>query len=466
MGDKVEEKKAVSIGFVSLGCAKNLVDLQIMGGELHLAGFEIGVEPEEADVVLVNTCAFIEDAREEAISAILGVCELKSAGNCIAVIVTGCLAQRYKEKVLRACPEVDAILGVDDLERVPDIINKTLEGKKAARKNEAPKIVEVSTNNPSRLFNPQIPTLVLTGGPYAYLKISEGCYHVCSFCAIPGIRGNLRSRPVDELVNEARIILASGISELNLIAQDITSYGRDLKNNTNLVTLLRELDSLEGDFWIRLLYANPATVTDELLDFINESKHVCHYLDIPVQHSHSDILRAMNRADTVKIVPDMVTRIRERIPDVVLRTTCLVGFPGETDEHFKHLMDFIGKAKFEHLGAFTFSPEEGTSAYDLSREPDDVVAEERHERLMKKQAKIANKILRGRKGEITQVLLEMPHDDSDRIWEGRTWWQAPDGIDGATLVHGVPEDAEPGDFVLARINDTRDFNIYCEYIEE
>ena len=458
--------KPISVGFVSLGCAKNLVDLQIMGGELHLAGLEIGVDPEEADAVLINTCAFIEEAREEAISNILAVCELKKTGKCKAVVVSGCLAQRYREKLLKACPDVDAVLGLDDLERVPEVIRKAVENSAATRKGGKggdEKIVAVSADSPSHIYNPGIPGLVLTGGPYAYLKIAEGCFHVCSFCAIPGIRGKLRSRPVKDIVSEAKSILSEGISELNVIAQDVTSYGRDFKDGTTLLTLLRELDSLEGEYWIRLLYAHPAMLTDQLLDFINESRHVCHYLDVPIQHSHPDILNAMRRADTVDIVPVIAERIRAHIPDVTLRTTCLVGFPGETEEHFQHLMDFIGKVKFDHLGAFAFSPEQGTPAYEMGDDPDDVVSERRRRRLMGKQASIAAEKLRGRVGTMTRILLEEPPEAKGDPWEGRAASQAPDGIDGNTYISGVPKHAKPGNFIDAEIVGVDEFDLQCAF---
>ena len=457
--------KPISVGFVSLGCAKNLVDLQVMGGELHLAGFEIGVDPEKADAVLINTCAFIEEAREEAVSNILAICELKKTGKCKAVIVSGCLAQRYREKLLQACPDVDAVLGLDDLERVPEVIREAV-GKSASAKGVKggnAKIVAVSADSPSHLYNPGIPGLVLTGGPYAYLKIAEGCFHVCAFCAIPGIRGKLRSRTIPDIVAEAKSILAEGITELDVIAQDVTSYGRDLKDGTTLVTLLRELDSLEGEYWIRLLYAHPAMLTDELLDFINGSRHVCHYLDVPIQHSHPDILRSMRRADTMDVVPVMADRIRARIPDVTLRTTCLVGFPGETEEHFQHLMDFIGKVKFDHLGAFAFSPEQGTPAFDMGDDPADVVSEDRRRRLIEKQAGIAADKLRGRVGTVTRVLLEEPPETKGDLWEGRAESQAPDGIDGSTYISGVPKHVKTGDFIDAEIVGVDEFDLRCVF---
>lgn len=455
--------KPVSIGFISLGCPKNLVDLQIMGAALHEAGFNIGVDVDVADVILVNTCAFIEEAREEAVSSILGACELKKTGACQAVIVTGCLSQRYGKKVVTACPGVDAVLGVDDLDRIPEIVRQTIE----AKSTEA--IISVSTPVPTQLFTSKIPSLILTGGPFAYLKIAEGCQHRCAFCAIPGIRGGFRSRTINEIVQEARAILAEGIREINLIAQDTTSYGSDLKDNTTLAELLRRLDALDGDFWIRMLYGYPGMLTDELLDVIASSQHICHYLDIPIQHSHPDILRAMRRADTLKFIPTITTTLREKIPDVVLRTTCLVGFPGETNKHFTHLLDFIGKETFDHLGTFTFSPETGTPAYTMPDDPDDIIAEKRRQTLMTRQAEIVRKRLKKSIGTHTRILLETPIEEEDTettneiIWEGRTSGQAPDDIDGVSYVYNVPDTAQPGDFIEAEIIDFDAYDLICEY---
>ena len=448
----------ISIGFVSLGCSKNLVDLQVMAAELHEGGFDIGVEVEEADVVVVNTCAFIEDAREEAVSAILGACELKKSGRCQAVIVSGCLSQRYRERILKACPDVDAVVGVDDLRRIPEIVSQAL-----ARRGGGP-VVAVSSDLPTHLFVSKIPAMVLTGGPYAYLKIAEGCHHACAFCAIPGIRGRLRSRRIDDIVAEAEAILGEGIRELDIIAQDVTSFGRDLADGTSLAKLLRRLDALKGDFWIRLLYGHPAMITDELLDVIASSRHVCRYLDIPVQHSHPDVLRAMHRADTVASVANMAERLRARVPGVTLRTTCLVGFPGETEAHFNHLLAYADAAKFDHLGAFAFSPEEGTAAFAKRDEADDVVAESRRRKLMRRQARIVKARLDALIGTSVRVLLEAPPEEEGGPWEGRTEGQAPDDIDGATFVSGVPTSAQPGDFIEARISGHGDYDLVAEWL--
>lgn len=447
----------IAIGFISLGCSKNLVDLQVMAAELHQGGFDIGVEVDQADVVIVNTCAFIEEAREEAVSAILGACELKKNGRCKAVVVSGCLSQRYRGRLLKACPDVDAVVGVDDLRHIPEIVSKALNHPRGQP------VLAVSSDLPTHLFVSKIPAMVLTGGPYAYLKIAEGCQHVCAFCAIPGIRGKLRSRTIADVVAEAKAILAEGIRELDIIAQDVTSYGSDLRDGSSLAKLLRELDALKGDFWIRLLYGYPAMVTDELLDVIASSRHICRYLDIPIQHSHPDVLRAMHRADTLKHVPGMAARLRARIPGLTLRTTCLVGFPGETQEHFDHLLAHARSEKFDHLGAFAFSPEEGTAAFARREEADDVVAENRRRKLMRQQSRLVRTRLGAMIGTTTRVLLEAPPEEEGGAWEGRTEGQAPDDIDGVTYVAGVPDSAQPGDFVEVEIAGHGDYDLVAEW---
>ena len=459
-----------SVGFISLGCPKNLVDLQVVAAELHEAGFAIGADPEEADVVLVNTCAFIEDAREEAVSSILGACELKKKGKCKAVVVTGCFPQRYRDKVFKACPEIDAIAGVDDLDKIPEIIREAL------RKFRRP--ASGIQQQPCRLFTSKIPGLILTGGPFAYVKISEGCRHVCAYCAIPGIRGKLRSRPVAEIVGEARALLAEGVRELVVISQDSTSYGVDLRGENpfaseikkgdgdvaaTLPDLLREIDALPGDFWVRVLYAYPNLITDELLALMASSKHICRYLDVPVQHSHPEILRAMRRADTVAAVAGLAPRLRVKVPGITLRTTCLVGFPGETDAHFAHLLAYAKEAKFDRLGAFAFSPEEGTPAADMGEEPDDITAEKRRDTLMRAQSKISAKILRAQIGTKFRVLLENPPDEDSNAWQGRNETQAPDDIDGVCFILNAPDTASPGDFADVVARDVDGYDLVCEF---
>lgn len=432
------------LALVSLGCPKNLVDLQVMGAALAAAGFDVGVPEDDADAILVNTCAFIESARAEALDAIEEACARKRGGRCRAVVVAGCLAQRYRAQVLDACPDVDAVIGVDDLEDAPAAVRRALDAPGRP-------FCAVSRGPSKKLFTSKAPWFTLTPGPYAYLKVAEGCRHACAFCAIPGIRGRLRSRPVADCVAEARALLGRGIRELDVIAQDVTAYGLDLRDGTNLVSLLRALDALPGRFRVRLLYGHPAGVTDELLGFIAGSRHVLPYFDIPIQHSSEAVLRAMRRADTVALVPAMAARIRAAVPGAVLRTTCLVGFPGETAADAAALVRFARETAFDHLGAFVFSPEEGTPAFGLPKRPSARVAEARRDRLMAAQAEIVAAKLAALVGTEDEVLLEAPPPRRGAPWTGRLGRQAPDDIDGVTRVRGVPAAAKPGDFLRVRI---------------
>lgn len=444
---------SVSVGFVSLGCSKNVVDAQVMAGFVLDDGLVLAPSPEAADVVIVNTCAFIGDARAEAAEAILQVCALKTAGGCRGVVVTGCLAQRYGDRLLQSFPDIDACVGVDALDRIGAIIRRVAAGERG--------IVAV-TATPSRLFSPTRPTLSFSGGPFAWLKIAEGCSHACAFCAIPGIRGTLRSRPMAEVVSEARALLGAGAGELNLIAQDTTAYGRECREPGGLAALLRTLDVLDGRFWLRVMYGYPSLISDALLETIATSRHVCRYFDVPLQHSHPDILRAMRRADTIKPVATLAARIRNAVPGAVLRTTCLVGFPGENDAHFEHLLATVTQARFDHVGVFVYSPEEGTASYRMDAVPPPEVAAERRQRLMLAQRRIVDEKRRELVGTHADALLIR----SSRPLRGRPTWearlerQAPD-VDGVTRVVGVPAHAKPGDWARVALTGGRSYDLYA-----
>ncbi len=479
-----------SIGLISLGCAKNLVDTQIMSGVILTEGLELAHSASSADIVLINTCAFIASAREEAYGVIEEICRHKAAGKCRAIIVTGCLPQRYGRRLAGRFPLVDAWLGVDELERIaevataigggdsssssssegsgaPPTLSRALSGALSKAEGEAPEFrvpiepLVLVSDAPSAVFEPRLPTLVFCNPAFAYLKIAEGCNHACAYCAIPGIRGRLRSRTKSSLLHEARALIGDGRRELNLIAQDTTSYGRDRRGAPRLASLVRGLDGLPGDFWLRLLYTYPAYLDDELLDTLRASRHVVPYLDVPIQHSHPDILRAMRRADTIPILPGMVARLRARWPGVALRTTCLVGFPGETETHFRHLLAYVREARFDHLGVFTYSPEEGTAAAGLPRPVPGEVAQERMNRLMRAQRRISTELNRARVGQETRVLLETLEHKTR--WKARAPWQAPD-VDTETFVFGASEDAQPGDFVTVRIAECGPYNLEAEVV--
>lgn len=443
----------LSVGLVSLGCAKNLVDTQIMSGVLVTEGLTLAHDADHADVVLINTCAFIAAAREEACAIIAEMCAHKARGGCRAIIVAGCLPQRYRGSLAEQFPLVDAWMGVDKLEEVAKIARRA-----AAPRRRSGRPVVAVTDPPTALFEPRLPTLVFCNPSFAYMKIAEGCNHACAYCAIPGIRGRLRSRPPRNIVAEARALLQDGRHELNLIAQDTTSYGRDRRGAPRLAALIRELDALPGDFWLRLLYGYPAHLDDDLLDALSRSRHVVPYLDIPIQHSHPDILRAMRRADTLGTLPDLASRLRARWPGVALRTTCLVGFPGETEAHFEHLVDYVKTARFDHLGVFAYSIEEGTAAAALPDRVPTAVAEARRERLLRVQQRIARALNQARIGTEPRVLLQRPAPSGRGRWIARAPWQAPD-VDGETVVAGAPRTARAGDWLKVRIRGVKGVNL-------
>ncbi|MEI6210523.1 MAG: 30S ribosomal protein S12 methylthiotransferase RimO [bacterium] len=459
---------SLTVGFISLGCAKNLVDSQVMAGVLLSENLQLAPSPETADIILINTCAFVADARAEASEAILRACRHKAAGGCRAVIVAGCLPQRYRSRVAKTFPDVDAFVGVDELDRIATIVRQVVAGHR--------RVMAVGDHAPRRLFTSQQPGLRFSGGPFAYLKVAEGCNHTCAFCAIPGIRGRYRSRGREDLLTEARALLGSGVRELNLISQDTTSYGREQRRAGGasaageLPALLRELDALEGDFWIRVLYGYPSRVTDEMLDVMASARHVCAYLDLPIQHSHPDILRAMHRADSVRAVAELPQRLRRAVPGIVLRTTCLVGFPGETEAHFQHLLDYVAAAKFDHLGVFAFSPEEGTAAFARADTPAAAVAASRRDRLLRLQRQVVAERRNMLTGTVGEALLSQAvhgrgqkKDRATGVWQARLVRQAPE-VDGVTRVHGVPAGAQSGQFLRVRIIGGRGYDLTAEAV--
>ena len=437
----------ISFAFVSLGCAKNLVDSQIMAGRMISSGFVPAVSPSEAEIVVVNTCAFIESARTESEKTVESVCGLKTNGSCRAVIVAGCYPQRYGKNTVGTMPEADAFVGLDELDEIGEIAARVL--------REKGRVIQVSPESVS-LFEPEGPCVVFTGGPYAYLKIAEGCDHRCAFCAIPAIRGKHRSRTPESLLREAEILVKSGMKELNLISQDTTAYGGDLPEPADLTDLVSALCRLEGDFRIRILYGHPDKISDRLLRMLSEQPRVCSYLDVPLQHSHPDILRKMRRN------PDdpglLVKRIRQAVPDIVLRTTFMVGFPGETETHFRRLLDFVKETEFDRLGAFVFCPEENTPAFDMTDRPPFETAVERRERLMALQREIVERKNNHLTGTETEILLERSDPDNDNVFTGRSREQAPE-VDGVMYVENVPADRSVGDIVRAKITGHHEYDL-------
>jgi len=440
----------MKIGFISLGCAKNLVDSQVMAGYLKAGRIALAASPETADVILVNTCAFIEAAREEAAEAILRACAHKADGACRAVIVAGCMVQRYKKRLMKAFPDVDAFLGIDELEQIGDVVAHIAAGR--------PVGVVASAGTAKKLYNPPYPTLLFSGGPFAYLKIADGCNHRCAYCAIPLIRGKFRSRAMGDIATEAQRMVAAGVREINLVSQDSLMYGSDRNRakQPQIVELLRRLDEMDGAFWLRVLYGYPSGVTDELLALLNTSRHLCKYLDLPIQHSHPKILAAMNRSPAIPATAGLAARLRAAVPGVVLRTTCLVGFPGETEARFNHLLETLAESAFDHVGVFAYSPEEGTAAYGR-RAPSLAVAQARCARVMALQKKIVAKHMQTRIGQKDTALLL--RQIKPGAWLARLSSQAPE-VDGETRVAGLaPGTAQPGDFVQVRITGSNGYDV-------
>ena len=437
--------KPISIGLVALGCAKNTVDLQVMAGHLLKAGCVLAPQPDDADVILVNTCAFIEAAREEAVAEIMRACELKKAGRCRAVVVSGCFAQRYGERLTAAFPDVDAFLGVDALDKISGVVRRALGRRKVE--------VKVPPGMPDKVFAPPMPALRLTGAAFAYLKIAEGCAHRCSYCAIPAIRGQYRSRPLRSVVSEARALLATGVKELNVIAQDPLLYGVDFSDGSDIVTLLRALDRLKGDFWLRVLYAYPSEITDEFLDWMNTSPHAVKYIDVPLQHTDPQILKAMARGSAAKATLAAAGRLRAAVPGVTLRTTVLTGFPGETKDSFAKLLMDVKRMRFDHLGAFAFSPEEGTVACELDGRPSPAEAAKRVRAVMSAQRKVWAEKAKGYVGKTFRALVVAPG-------VARLESQAPE-VDGVVRLKG---NADIGSFVDVRITKVDGFDFEATHI--
>jgi len=440
----------MNVGFISLGCAKNLVDSEHMATVLRAEGIALAPSPEEADIILVNTCGFIGDAKEESVDAILRVCARKQSGGCKAVIVAGCLIQRYKAELQRAIPEVDAFIGLDQLPEIGRVVRQLEGGMRG--------IMKVSAVS-SKVFSPLPSRIILTGGPFAYVKIAEGCDHRCAFCAIPGIRGRYRSRGMDDIVSEAETLLGQGIRELNLISQDTTRYGYDLNDGTHLPALLHRLSKLGGTFWIRLLYGHPAWLTDELLDTMGAIPQVCRYLDIPIQHAHAKVLQAMRRPGGMDAVRRFPERARSRLPGVVLRTTCLVGFPGETVSQFNELVRFIQDAEFDHLGVFAYSPEETTPAATFPNPVSQAAGWRRRNKVMSIQQAIAFRKAKARRGLKDEALLIRPL--AGHLWEARSRGQAPD-VDGITRITGISAKAKPGSLVSIRYTGATGYDLKAE----
>ncbi|MDY4919769.1 MAG: 30S ribosomal protein S12 methylthiotransferase RimO [Phascolarctobacterium sp.] len=426
----------MKIGMVSLGCPKNLVDSEVMLGLIREKQLEITNDPAEADLIIVNTCGFIESAKEESINTILQMAEYKENGHCKYLIMTGCLGQRYADELFEDMPEVDAIVGTDAFTDIAWVIDQVIAGK---RLKHMEKIESKNVALPPRMLT--------TPNYMAYLKIAEGCDNCCSYCIIPQLRGPYTSRPYDEVMAEARALAASGIKELIVVAQDTTRYGEDTTGKLLLPQLLRDLNALEGIKWIRVMYLYPNNFTDELIEAFATLDKVCKYIDIPLQHASDRLLDSMNRYDTRAQVETLLEKLRTRIPGITIRTTFIVGFPGETDEDFADLKDFVDKQRFENAGVFQYSQEEGTVAGAMENQIAPEVKEDRYHELMALQASISEEIHKEREDVELDVIVE--GFDEEKLAFGRSTHEAPD-IDGTIFIENA-EGLEIGDMVKVRI---------------
>ena len=437
----------IKVGMVSLGCPKNLVDSEVMLGTLRGSGYELTHDPAEADVIVVNTCTFIDPARRESVDTILEMAQYKKTGRCRRLVVAGCMVQQNHDELRRTLPEIDALVGLNDVERIAE-----------ACALEAGARFEASRTAASYLYSHDSPRLLATPGHTAHIKISEGCDHTCSFCAIPSFRGLQRSRPIDSIVREAARLAEGGVREAILIAQDTTDYGRDLGAGTDAAALLRALDQVEGLRWIRVMYAYPNRLTPEFMEAMAACSRVARYLDMPLQHADAGLLRAMRRGGSGDSHLRLIEALRRRVPGIALRSTFIVGFPGETEEQFGALCRFIEQARFDHVGAFTYSEEKGTTAAGL---PDDVpaaVKEERRARLMALQEGIATARNIELLGRTVEVLVDGIHEETDLVLSGRMESQAPE-IDGRVLLTDAPRPLAAGEFVQVRIDEAHAFDL-------
>lgn len=445
-------KSGMNLLFISLGCDKNLVDTEKMLGILGGEGYRFVDDESEADVIVVNTCCFIGDAKEESVNTILEMAELKKSGRLKALIVTGCLAQRYKNEITEEIPEVDAVLGTTSYEEIAGAIREALKGEKMLAFKDISAPVGKETKR-----------LVTTGGHYAFLKIAEGCDKRCTYCIIPYLRGKYRSVPLEQLEKEARELADQGVKELILVAQETTLYGKDLYGEKKLPDLLRRLSSISGIQWIRLQYCYPEEITDELIETIKNEEKVCHYLDIPIQHASDAVLKRMGRRTSNQEIRELVAKLRREIPDIALRTTFISGFPGETEEDHEILMEFVDEMEFDRLGVFAYSPEEDTPAYSFKDQVPDEVKEDRRAEIMELQQDIAFERSESMKGRSLEVMIEGKVAD-ENAYVGRTYMDSP-GVDGLIFVN-TGLSLMSGDFVRVRVTGALEYDLIGEVEDE
>ena len=438
----------MNILFISLGCDKNLVDSEVMLGLLDAKGYQMVDDETLADVIVVNTCCFIHDAKEESIQTILEMAQYKTKGRLKALIVTGCLAQRYQKEILEEIPEVDAVLGTTSYDKIVETVEEALAG------NGHLELADVDA-----LPLVDVKRLVTTGGHYAYLKIAEGCDKHCTYCIIPKIRGNYRSVPMERLLKEAEELAEQGVKELILVAQETTLYGKDLYGEKSLSKLLRELCKINGIRWIRILYCYPEEIDDALIQVMKEEKKICHYLDLPIQHANDTILKRMGRRTSKQQLKKIVRKLRQEIPDIALRTTLITGFPGETQEQHEELMEFVDEMEFDRLGVFTYSPEEDTPAAEMSDQISEEVKQERQAELMELQQDIVFDQAEDMIGQEVLVMIEGKVAD-ENAYVGRTYKDAPN-VDGLIFIN-TDEELMSGDFAKVKVTGALEYDLVGE----
>lgn len=448
------------VGFVSLGCPKNLVDSEVMMGQLKQAGYEITNDAAQAETVVVNTCGFIESAKQESIDAILEATQLKAEGNAKRVVVAGCLVERYRDDLMKELPEVDAFIGTNELGRILEAANEEVNFKELA-------LSPIGNKSATYLYDFDTPRFRATDSYTAFIKIAEGCDRPCAFCSIPQMRGSFRSRRFGSILKEAEDLAKQGVKEIVLIAQDSSRFGEDLGEVDALAKLIRALGEVENLEWIRVMYAYPTHISDAFLAALAETPKAVKYLDMPLQHGSRNVLKLMKRGGTRESLEKLIKRVREKVPNITIRTTFITGFPGETEEDFAELMTFIKNCEFDNVGVFTYSDEEGTPAFDLPNKVDAKTANRRRTALMKEQAKISKRKNKAKIGKTFRVLFEGYSQESDLLFQGRTEGQAQE-IDGYILINDMPEDLNPqiGEFYNVRITEAHNYDLIGEIVKK
>jgi len=442
----------MKILFISLGCDKNLVDSEVMLGLLAENSYVMTDNEQEADIIIVNTCCFIGDAKEESVNMILEMAELKKTGSCKALIVTGCMAQRYKEEIITEIAEVDGVLGTSSYPEIVDTVKKVLEKNKVLSFYDMNKTAEF-----------EVKRMLTTGGHYAHLKIAEGCDKNCTYCIIPKVRGHYRSTPLERLIAEAKVLAEQGVKELILVAQETTLYGFDLYGEKRLHVLLKELCKIDGIHWIRIQYCYPEAIYDELIQTMKDEPKVCHYLDIPIQHANDEILKRMGRRTNKKQLTDIIEKLRKEIPDIVLRTTLITGFPGETEVQHEELMQFVNDMEFDRLGVFAYSREEDTPAASMEYQVEEEVKNERRDTIMELQQEVSSDNSETMIGKVIEVMVEGKVAD-ESAYVTRTYGDAP-GVDGYLFLNSG-EMIETGTFLKVKVTGALEYDLIGEIADE